>query len=105
MVLEKAETISPLAFLRTLQTARNSIDSLVDDFKAHGLIEYPNKMSNNEIITCLDQNLEDLFVPYLEGNIRYIERERKSLEDLYESILFKFNTYHVCQAHSLRAIG
>ncbi|KAF3082738.1 Exocyst complex component 5 [Orbilia oligospora] len=93
LVLEKAETISPLAFLRSLQSAKSSLDTLVDKLKEHSE-ELNDKDTNNEIASCLDQNLDDLFTPYLEGTIRYIEREKKSLQDLYESILFKFNTFH-----------
>ncbi|KAK6340654.1 Exocyst complex component 5 [Orbilia brochopaga] len=93
LVLEKAETISPLAFLRSLQAAKSSLDSLVEKLKENSE-ELNDKETNNEIAACLDQNLDDLFTPYLEGSIKYIERERKSLQDLYESILFKFNTFH-----------
>ncbi|EPS42971.1 hypothetical protein H072_3039 [Dactylellina haptotyla CBS 200.50] len=93
LVLEKAETISPLAFLRSLQSAKSTIDGLVEKLKENSE-ELHEKDTNNEIAACLDQNLDDLFTPYLEGTIKYIEREKKSLQDLYESILFKFNTYH-----------
>ncbi|KAF3911626.1 hypothetical protein AA313_de0201379 [Arthrobotrys entomopaga] len=93
LVLEKAETISPLAFLRSLQSAKSTLDSLVEKLKSNSE-ELNDKDTNSEISACLDQNLDDLFTPYLEGTVKYIERERKSLQDLYESILFKFNTYH-----------
>ncbi|KAF3933873.1 hypothetical protein ABW19_dt0202788 [Dactylella cylindrospora] len=93
LVLEKAETISPLAFLRSLQAAKSSLDSLVEKLKENSE-ELNDKDTNNEIAGCLDQNLDDLFTPYLEGSVKYIEREKKSLQDLYESILFKFNTFH-----------
>jgi len=46
------------------------------------------------ISATLDQNLDDLFVPYLE-NSRYIEREVKSLQELYSSLLYKYNGFHV----------
>ena len=41
MVLDKANTLSSLAFLRSLQAARTYIGGLVDDLKAHGLTEHP----------------------------------------------------------------
>ncbi|KAF2435606.1 exocyst complex component Sec10 [Tothia fuscella] len=92
MVLQKAGSISSLAFLRTLQASRSYISSLVDDLKAHGLTEHPEPVSST-IAAVLDQQLDDLFVPYLLGS-SYIDREKKSLEELYSSLLFKFSTYH-----------
>ncbi|KAG8530699.1 uncharacterized protein KY384_004055 [Bacidia gigantensis] len=92
MVLEKAGSVSALAFLRSLQAARSCISSLVDDLKAHGLTEYPESISPQNSIV-LDQQFDDLFVPYFVGS-SYIEREKRSLEELYSSLLFKFNIYH-----------
>lgn len=91
-VLDKADTISSLAFLRSLHTSRSYISSLVEDLKAHGLTEHPDPCSA-QVSQTLDQQLEELFVPYLVGN-SYIERERKSLEVMYSSLLFKFTIYH-----------
>lgn len=92
MVLEKADTISSLAFLRSLHASRSYINSLIEDLKAHGLTEHPEACSAQTALS-LDQQLDELFVPYLVGN-SYIERERKSLEELYSSLLFKFTIYH-----------
>ncbi|KAF2146706.1 uncharacterized protein K452DRAFT_294255 [Aplosporella prunicola CBS 121167] len=92
MVLEKANSISSLAFLRSLQAARSYIGGLVDDLKAHGLTEHPEPISS-QVAATLDQQLDDLFVPYLLGS-SYIDRERKNLEELYSSLLFKFTLYH-----------
>lgn len=92
MVLEKAESVSTLAFLRALQASRSYISSLVDDLKAHGLTEHPEP-ATSQIAATLDQQLDELFVPYFAGS-SYIEREKKSLEELYSSLLFKFTTYH-----------
>ena len=94
MVLEKANTVSSLAFLRSLQAARSYISGLVDDLKAHGLTEHPESVSSQTGMV-LDQQFDDLFVPYLVG-ASYIEREKKSLEELYSSLLFKFTIFHVC---------
>ena len=93
MVLEKASAVSSLAFLRCLQAARSCISSLVDELKAHGLTEHPENISPQMTI-LLDQQFDDLFVPYFVGS-SYIEREKKSLEELYASLLFKFTIYHV----------
>ena len=94
MVLEKANTVSSLAFLRSLQAARSYISGLVDDLKAHGLTEHPESTSSQTGMV-LDQQFDDLFVPYFVG-ASYIEREKKSLEELYSSLLFKFTIFHVC---------
>jgi hypothetical protein len=92
MVLEKADTISSLAFLRSLHSSRSYINNLIEDLKAHGLTEHPEPCSAQTALS-LDQQLDELFVPYLVGN-SYIDRERKSLEELYSSLLFKFTIYH-----------
>lgn len=93
MVLEKADAISSLAFLRSLQGARSCLSSLIDDLKAHGLTEHPEPASP-QVAIVLDQQFDDLFVPYFVGS-SYIEREKRSLEDLYSSLLFKFTIFHV----------
>lgn len=100
MVLEKANTISSLAFLRSLQAARSYISNLVDELKAHGLTEHPEPISS-QITLVLDQQLDDLFVPYFVGS-SYIEKEKKNLEELYSSLLFKFTIYHVSPRSSSR---
>ncbi|KAL2158541.1 hypothetical protein VTH06DRAFT_4308 [Thermothelomyces fergusii] len=92
MVLDKATTISGLAFLRSLHSSRAYISALVEDLKTHGLTEHPEPCSA-QISQTLDQQLEELFVPYLVGN-SYIEREKRSLEEMYNSLLFKFTIYH-----------
>jgi exocyst complex component 5 len=93
MVLEKANTISTLAFLRSLQASRSYISGLVDDLKSHGLTEHPEVLSSQTALV-LDQQFDDLFVPYFVGT-SYIEREKKNLEELYASLLFKFTVFHV----------
>ncbi|PNP43758.1 hypothetical protein TGAM01_v209507 [Trichoderma gamsii] len=91
-VLDKAESVSILAFLRSLHSSRSYIGSLVEDLKMHGLTEHPEPCSA-QIAQALDQQLDELFVPFLVGSV-YIERERKSLEELYGSLLFKFSIFH-----------
>jgi exocyst complex component 5 len=91
MVLEKANSESSLAFLRSLQAARSYINALVDDLKAHGLTEHPDIVSSQTSL-ILDQQLEELFVPYFGGS--YIDKEKRNLEELYKSLMFKFELYH-----------
>lgn len=92
MVLEKAKSISSLTFLRSLHASRSYISALIEDLKAHGLTEHPEPASA-QISQTLDQQMEELFVPYLVGTT-YIDRERKSLEELYSSLLFKYTIFH-----------
>ncbi|KAI9731875.1 MAG: Exocyst complex component 5 [Cirrosporium novae-zelandiae] len=92
MVLDKASSVSSLAFLRSLQAARSYINTLVEDLKSHGLTEHPESISSQTSL-ILDQQLDDLFVPYFVGS-SYIEREKKNLEELYSSLLFKFTIFH-----------
>lgn len=49
---------------------------------------------STSITTLLETALEELFVPYTEGQ-RYIEKESKSLGDLYAAYLAAFTRYHV----------
>lgn len=92
VVLEKANTISSLAFLRSLHASRSYIGALIEDLKTHGLTEHPEPCSP-QISQTLDQQMEELFIPYIMGN-SYIEREKRSLEELFNSLLFKYNIYH-----------
>ena len=93
MVLEKANSISPLAYLRALQASRNYIGSVVDDLKAHGLTEHPDPVTPL-VASTLDQQLEDLFIPHFAGST-YVDMEKKSLEELYASLLYRFTVFHV----------
>jgi len=92
--MQLADKASSLSYLRLLHSSRSELSSLVDDLKAiqykgiHGVEQI------GSISATLDQSLDDLFVPNLE-NGRYIEREVKSLQELYSSFLYKFNGYHV----------
>ena len=95
MVLEKASGVSSLAFLRSLQSARSYISGLIDDLKSHGMTEHPEPIAP-QITILLDQQFDDLFVPYFVGS-SYIEREKRNLEELYSSLLFKFTIYHVSE--------
>lgn len=92
MVLNKADSISSLAFLRSLQASKSYIAALVDDLKAHGLTEHPEPV-NSVTAAVLDQQLDELFVPYFAGS-SYIEREKRNLSELFEGLLFKFTLYH-----------
>ncbi len=92
LVLEKAESESTLAYLRSLQAARSYISLLVDDLKAHGLTEHPDSVTS-QTSSLLDTQLEELFTPYVSGSA-YIDKEKHNLQELYKSLLFKFALFH-----------
>ncbi|KAF2831166.1 exocyst complex component Sec10 [Ophiobolus disseminans] len=92
MVLDKASELSSLAFLRSLQASRSYITQLVEDLKTHGLTEHPEPVTS-AVAATLDQQLDELFSSYFIGE-KYIEREKKNLEELYSSLLLKFTIYH-----------
>ncbi|KIW99365.1 uncharacterized protein Z518_11353 [Rhinocladiella mackenziei CBS 650.93] len=92
LVLEKAESESTLAYLRSLQAARGYIGVLVEDLKAHGLTEHPESVTS-QTSQLLDQQLDELFTPYFGGSA-YIDKEKHNLQELYKSLLFKFELFH-----------
>ncbi|KAF1840551.1 exocyst complex component Sec10 [Cucurbitaria berberidis CBS 394.84] len=92
MVLDKASDLSSLAFLRSLQASKIYVTQLVEDLKTHGLTEHPEPVTS-QVAATLDQQLEELFASYFIGE-RYIEREKKNLEEQYSSLLLKFTIYH-----------
>ena len=93
-LMKRAEKVSTLASLRCLQAAHQQLGFLVEDLKAELSTSERSDLNANPLNTLLDQNLEDLFVPYVE-DLRYLEREKKSLQELYASFLYKFSSYHV----------
>jgi hypothetical protein len=92
LVLEKAESESTLAYLRSLQAARSYIGLLVEDLKSHGLTEHPESVTSQTSL-LLDQQLDELFTPYFGGSA-YIDKEKANLQELYKSLLFKFDLFH-----------
>ncbi|CAG8436215.1 7102_t:CDS:10 [Funneliformis caledonium] len=111
-LLTHAENDSTLAYLRSLAAVRTATIELVEDMKSldmrqkgdsniipSDVVEEGSRKSNT-VAELLDQCIEDLFVPYTEGD-RYIEKEKKSLSELYSSLLLQFNAYHVAHAGSL----
>ncbi|UZJ52417.1 hypothetical protein CBS101457_001737 [Exobasidium rhododendri] len=118
---------SHLAFLRTLQLARNMSLHLVNDlkvydFKGAGIVSTAqngdggvlNDSSNlnvqygsraaavaagtSALGVMLDQAVDELFVPYMEG-VKYLERESRSLTELYAAYLLRFSNYHRAAHH------
>lgn len=114
-LLHKGSDISDLAYLRVLQLVHIQASVLVEDLKAHELphtvsrtpyeaTEFRRSLAGSApvtgsapsaaISTMLETAMEELFVPYTEGQ-RYMERETKSLTALYGGLLANFARYHV----------
>lgn len=118
-LLNRAAAVSPLAFLRILKLAHSETTNLVEFLKSYdasaALFRYSdtNRQSSNSRLSVsssgsgpgimgpsvalslmLDRAMEELFVPYIEGQ-RYMERELKSMEELYVLNLFGFEKWHV----------
>nr|CAG8570941.1 11534_t:CDS:10 [Entrophospora candida] len=110
-LLSHAENNSTLAYLRSLAAVRAATTDLVTSLKSVEIrqegstkdnVNTKNEedtKKNNTIAEVLDQCIEDLFVPYTEGE-RYLEKEKRSLMELYSSLLLKFTAYHAQQKHA-----
>ncbi|KAH9939976.1 exocyst complex component Sec10 [Amylocystis lapponica] len=113
-LVTRASTLnSNLAFLRILQLIHQQTSLLVDDLKSYevssmtprspsDLTDFNLTLSGGSagsagtatsVTTMLENAMEELFVPYTEGT-RYLERESKSLGELYASFLSPFTRYH-----------
>lgn len=114
-LINNASSISDLSFLRILQMIHRETSTLVDDLKTYELpstiprspVEgnesfkrfstskaVPATATAASISAMLETAMEELFVPYIEGQ-RYLEKESKSLSELYASFLTNFTRYHV----------
>lgn len=104
-LLEQSRAISNFAFLRMLHISRMTISGLVDDLKKYDTLSSSIKSTGNALVApgtfsgpsgismMLDQALDELFVPYMEGE-RYISLECQSLTELYAGFLSTFTLYH-----------
>jgi hypothetical protein len=114
-LLNRGTAVSDLAYLRVLQLVHIQASLLVDDLKAYehptGIPRSPTEGADLRrslsggsaasgagasaaVSTLLETSLEELFVPYTEGQ-RYLERESRSLGTLYSGLLVNFTRYHV----------
>ncbi|KAJ7068468.1 exocyst complex protein [Mycena amicta] len=110
-LLHRASSISDLAYLRVLQLVHIQATSLVDDLKTYELpsvalrtpfeaTEFRRTLTGSAVPgtatsvgTMLESAMEELFVPYTEGQ-RYLERESRSLGSLFSTLLANFTRYH-----------
>ncbi|KAI8579596.1 hypothetical protein K450DRAFT_241761 [Umbelopsis ramanniana AG] len=97
-LLEQGENISHLAFLRTLASTHAETVRLVESLKsfcdnemklASSKESSPNWNSSQSLSASIDRCMEDLFVPYTEGD-RYMKREQQALYEIFGSIISSF---------------
>ncbi|KDQ08839.1 hypothetical protein BOTBODRAFT_37533 [Botryobasidium botryosum FD-172 SS1] len=111
LLLQKSSELSSLAFLRILQLSHVQTSKLVENLKTYDQLTSSTSRSDTPLAgsgslpgaaatgatvalgTMLEGAMEELFVPYTEG-ARYLERESKSLGELYSLYLYKFTRYH-----------
>lgn len=115
-LLTRAGNMSDLAFLRVLQLIHSQASILIDDLKNYDVpsstprspvqnigpnrpftgpaAATPGGAGSTAISSILETAMEELFVPYTEGQ-RYLERESKNLTELYCEYLSAFTRYHV----------
>ncbi|TXT10705.1 hypothetical protein VHUM_02210 [Vanrija humicola] len=101
-LVSRASRISTLAMLRILQLSHVMCTNLVDDLKTYdvSLGNQPSRSSklaadsnSGPLAALLDQSLQEIFVPWLEGS-RYLDLETKNLVELYGGVLARFSAYH-----------
>ncbi|OJT10352.1 Exocyst complex component SEC10, partial [Trametes pubescens] len=115
-LIARTTNMPDLGFLRILQLVHQQTSVLVEDLKAYELPSVvprspidanefdrtvkgmPASAASNTataatISTMLETAMEELFVPYTEGQ-RYLEKESHSLGELYTSYLAKYSRYH-----------
>ena len=118
-LIDTSSSSSSLAFLRVLNLAHASTASLIEDlkqldfFRANGAASATSPttdrasmaglsvLSGNLLVSnmagaaavslVLDMALQELFTPYID---KYIDKEQKSLTELYASYLIKFTRWH-----------
>ncbi|KAH9977834.1 exocyst complex component Sec10-like protein [Lactifluus volemus] len=114
-LLARAGNMSDLAFLRVLQLIHAQTSLLVEDLKGYDIptttprspvqtiglsrsltgtsLAAASGAGSTAISSILETAMEELFVPYTEGQ-RYLERETKTLAELYSGHLSVFTRYH-----------
>ncbi|GAA6011420.1 hypothetical protein JCM11491_002777 [Sporobolomyces phaffii] len=78
-------SLSGPSLLNPLGSANSPSSSLFPSTRGGGSITQVSQM--------LDQSIEELFVPYMEGT-RYLDKEGKSLTELYAGKLIRFTNWH-----------
>ncbi|KAI8368784.1 exocyst complex component Sec10-like protein [Blakeslea trispora] len=97
MLLSKAKRISPLAYLRTLASTHAETKRLIENLKFYcdKEVSLKDAADINGLVTSaspdetLDRCMDDLFVPYTEGD-RYLKKEIEALNELFGKIVSEF---------------
>lgn len=58
-----------------------------------GILGSAGAPGGSALSAVLDSAVEELFVPYMEG-VKYVERESRSLTELFAAYLYRFSQYH-----------
>lgn len=98
-LLSNGESVSHLAFLRILASTHSETVRLVDNLKSYCDHEIKQASSGGDsassfnssqsLSASIDRCMEDLFVPYTEGD-RYMKREQQALYEIFGSIISSF---------------
>ncbi|EIE80071.1 hypothetical protein RO3G_04776 [Rhizopus delemar RA 99-880] len=97
LLLSRSEKCSDLAYLRTLASTHAETKRLIENLKFYCDKELLLKEAAdiNGLVTTaspdetLDRCMDDLFVPYIEGD-RYLKKEEESLRKLFGKIVSQF---------------
>ncbi|KAG2203235.1 hypothetical protein INT46_000425 [Mucor plumbeus] len=97
LLLSKSQKYSHLAYLRTLASTHAETKRLIENLKFYCDKEVSLKDATdvNGLVTSasldetLDRCMDDLFVPYTEGD-RYLQKEIESLSELFGNIVSEF---------------
>ncbi|KAG8747424.1 Exocyst complex component 5 [Ceratobasidium sp. 414] len=112
MILQKSSTMSNLAFLRMLSMAHVQTAALVEELKQYDLSATVMRstmtaapvdpLATGGMVATgtaspfgpmLDAAMEEMFILHTEGT-KYLERESKSLGEMYLNLLLRFTKYH-----------
>ncbi|KAI8076652.1 exocyst complex component Sec10-like protein [Gilbertella persicaria] len=97
LLLSKSKKYSPLAYLRTLSSTHAETKRLIENLKFYcdKEVSLKDAADVNGLVTStspdetLDRCMDDLFVPYTEGD-RYLKKETESLNELFGKIVAEF---------------
>ncbi|KAG0169430.1 Exocyst complex component 5 [Apophysomyces sp. BC1034] len=100
LLLSRTEEHSHLAYLRTLASTHAETKRLVENLKFYcdKQVSLKNSSDVSGLVSTispdetLDRCMDDLFVPYTEGE-RYLTREESALKELFGRIIAEFLSY------------
>ncbi|OZJ07024.1 hypothetical protein BZG36_00227 [Bifiguratus adelaidae] len=97
-LVSRAEKSSSIAYLRTLASTHAETAAFVDSLKRYCEEEAKKfftsasaNASSPSLASTLDRCMDDLFVPYIEGD-RYLKRETQALTEVFQQCIHSFAT-------------